>query len=116
MLKDELEILQKNVTGNVIYPVFNSNRLINSSKHDDFGQERAVRAIQLGLSMNFPGYNIFVAGEPGTGRSTTVRFLLRDVYPYRPTPNDVAYVYNFQKPDMPLALRMPPEKGANFDG
>lgn len=78
------------------------------------GQERAVRAIQLGLSMNFPGYNIFVAGEPGTGRSTTVRFLLRDVYPYRPTPNDVAYVYNFQKPDMPLALRMPPGKGSQF--
>ncbi|MBN1540974.1 AAA family ATPase [candidate division KSB1 bacterium] len=75
------------------------------------GQDRAVKAIQLGLAMSYPGYNIFISGEAGTGRNTTVRHLLRDVNHYRPTPNDIAFVHNFLKPDTPLVLILPPGKG-----
>ena len=36
------------------------------------GQERAVRAITFGLDMKSRGYNIFVTGIEGTGKSTIV--------------------------------------------
>ena len=33
------------------------------------GQKRAVQAIEFGLNMKSPGYNIFVTGLEGTGKS-----------------------------------------------
>jgi lon-related putative ATP-dependent protease len=37
------------------------------------GQTRAVQAIEFGLNMDSPGYNIFVTGIEGTGKSTIVQ-------------------------------------------
>ena len=41
------------------------------------GQERAVEAIQFGVAMHRPGYNIFVMGGAGTGRSSYVTSYLK---------------------------------------
>nr|HPI72305.1 AAA family ATPase [bacterium] len=78
------------------------------------GQDRAVRAITFGLQMDYPGYNIYVAGASGTGRTTTVKYLLRDPRFQKEEPDDICYVNNFKRPDMPIALVMPAGRGAAF--
>jgi lon-related putative ATP-dependent protease len=75
------------------------------------GQRRAVEAVRLGLEMDQPGYNIFVAGMSGTGRKTTIRRLLRDVQDLKFVPDDLCYVNNFRSPDQPMAVSLPAGKG-----
>ena len=74
------------------------------------GQDRAVKAINFGLAMYDPSYNIFVTGFRGTGRTTIVHDLLRKVAYRKEKPNDWLYVYNFENPDEPRALTLPSKK------
>jgi len=78
------------------------------------GQTRAVGAMTLGLEMDYPGYNIFVSGAAGTGRTTTVRYLLKDERFKKPAPNDICYVNNFRSPDMPIVIYLPAGEGQQF--
>lgn len=75
------------------------------------GQDRALRALEFGLGVEQPGFNIFVAGAPGTGRSTTLHALLRQVAARRPVPNDWVYVHNFRDPKRPRGISLPPGMG-----
>ncbi|HMB68509.1 MAG TPA: ATP-binding protein, partial [bacterium] len=81
------------------------------ASQDIIGQERALRAIKLGLEMDSPGYNIFLAGFVGTGRNTTIRQVLQRLDRNRRAPDDLCYVYNFAKPEEPAALFLPPGHG-----
>lgn len=78
------------------------------------GQERAVRAMQFGLAMNAPGYNIFVVGPPGTGKSTYVQAIVSQVAAEGPVPSDWCYIYNFSDQDRPLAVSLPAGEGRGF--
>ncbi len=76
------------------------------------GQDRAIRAIQFGLSMNHEGYNVFVAGLTGTGKTSMVktyidRLIAKHQIGDNFHPQDWAYVYNFTDPDHPQAITMP---------
>jgi lon-related putative ATP-dependent protease len=78
------------------------------------GQDRAVRALKVGLEMKHEGYNIFATGVPGTGRTTTITRMLRE-YAARPaTLLDKCYVYNFRDPDSPTMLSFPAGQGLAF--
>jgi len=78
------------------------------------GQDRALRALKVGLEMKHEGYNIFVTGQPGTGRTTTITRMLRD-YANRPaTLMDKCYVYNFRDPDSPTMISLPAGQGITF--
>ncbi|MBD3163196.1 MAG: AAA family ATPase, partial [Candidatus Eisenbacteria bacterium] len=78
------------------------------------GQDRAVRAIELGLQVRSKGYNIFVCGEPGTGRTTSVKHLLETTELKRDPPPDVVYVNNFKNPDMPIAILLSAGEGGKL--
>lgn len=78
------------------------------------GQDRAVRALDFGLTVPQLGYNIFVSGPPGTGRTTYAQSKVTQVAATQPVPSDWIYVHNFQQPDQPLAIPLPPGKGAEF--
>jgi lon-related putative ATP-dependent protease len=78
------------------------------------GQERAIRAIQLALEMEHSGYNVFVTGMSGTGRTTIVGDILHKIAKTRPVPDDWVYVYNFHERDLPKAVRLPAGKGKIF--
>lgn len=78
------------------------------------GQDRALEAVRLGLAMRGPGYNIFVTGLTGTGRTTTVRRLLEQLEKGKERPPDIVYVHNFHHPDMPRVLRFGGGGGAKF--
>lgn len=75
------------------------------------GQQRAIKSIQFGLDMEDAGYNIYVAGEAGTGRSSSIKNLLKKRSAAEPPPSDWCYVHNFKNPDNPLALSLAAGKG-----
>ena len=72
------------------------------------GQDRAIRAMQFGLGIKEKGFNIYVSGMPGTGRTTAVRRYLELEAGNKPVPNDWCYVNNFDDPYHPHALSLPP--------
>jgi lon-related putative ATP-dependent protease len=75
------------------------------------GQARAIRALQFGLGIQEHGFNIYVAGLPGTGRKTAVKAFLEALAREKPVPSDWCYVYNFKDPYYPRALKLPSGKG-----
>ncbi len=75
------------------------------------GQKRAVSAISFGLEVESKGYNIFVLGNPGSGRTTYSLERLRSAAAKRAAPDDWVYVYNFDDPGQPLAINLPAGKG-----
>jgi Cdc6-like AAA superfamily ATPase len=78
------------------------------------GQDRALRALRMGLEMTHSGYNIFVTGHPGTGRTTTIKRLLHE-FEGRAIPlTDKCYVHNFRDSDAPMVITLPAGKGAEF--
>jgi len=75
------------------------------------GQERALRALRVGLEMEHDGFNIFVTGITGTGRTTTIKRLLQDFEKKPGQMKDHCYVYNFKNPDTPIAISLPSGQG-----
>ncbi len=80
------------------------------------GQERAVRALRFGLGIKKRGFNIYVAGMPGTGRITSVEAFLEEVAAKEPAPFDWCYVNNFQDSYFPQVLRLPAGQAVKFQG
>ncbi|MBI4824495.1 MAG: AAA family ATPase [Nitrospirae bacterium] len=70
------------------------------------GQERAMNALDFGLSLESTGFNIFILGESGTGKMTTIKSFLKKLAEKEPVPSDWCYVYNFKDPDVPQAISM----------
>lgn len=78
---------------------------------DIIGQPRATHAIEFGIDIASPGYNIFVLGPAGSGRATAIRrFLTRRAENGR-VPDDWVYVHNFIEPYKPRAICLPPGLG-----
>ncbi len=80
---------------------------------DFIGQERAIRAIEFGLGVNKPGFNIFVSGLTGTGKTSIIKAFLKKATAAQTasatdltTPEDWCYVYNFTDADRPVALKI----------
>ncbi|MFI8381736.1 Lon protease family protein [Pseudomonas sp. NPDC079086] len=78
------------------------------------GQERAVEALQFGVAMPRPGYNVFVMGEPGTGRFSFVKRYLKAEAKRLETPADRVYVNHFDEPREPRALELPSGTAGEF--
>ncbi|NTW71567.1 MAG: AAA family ATPase, partial [Eubacteriaceae bacterium] len=78
------------------------------------GQERAIRAMQFGLNMEVFGYNIFVTGFQGTGKSTYTEGAVTKAAAQKPVPNDWCYINNFNDRDKPLAVELPAGQGRIF--
>lgn len=78
------------------------------------GQERAVRALKFGLEIKEHGFNIYVAGYPGTGRTTAVKNFLEETARTKPVPSDWCYVNNFSNEYEPEAIKLPPGRGREF--
>lgn len=78
------------------------------------GQERALRAIETGLEIKSRGYNIFISGMIGTGRTTTIKQLLEKLDKSGRPPDDILYVNNFKYPDEPILITLPAGKGKVF--
>jgi len=78
------------------------------------GQEEALKAIQTGLDIKSRGFNIFISGMVGTGRTTTIKQLLEKLDKEKETLDDLLYVNNFKTPDEPILITLPAGKGKLF--
>jgi lon-related putative ATP-dependent protease len=75
------------------------------------GQDRALSALKFGLNIQKPGFNIFVSGMAGTGKTTVIKTFLDALAIKKDVPPDWCYVYNFKDADRPSALRVPAGTG-----
>ncbi len=95
----------------VIKSALRQKRFKKQDRIGAMAQERALSALELGLGIKQRGYNIFVVGASGTGRTSTVNQLLYERAKKEPTPDDVILLYNFENRDRPLAVLVPPSLG-----
>jgi predicted ATP-dependent protease len=82
-----------------------------TEEREIIGQDRALRALRLGLEIKQYGYNIYVNGVPGTGRTTATRRLLKEFEQGDAQLTDKCYVYNFKEPDAPMMMFLPAGEG-----
>jgi lon-related putative ATP-dependent protease len=75
------------------------------------GQERAQHALEFGLAVKDPEYNIFVAGPPRAGKTEMIKAYVAELAAAEPTPPDYIYVHNFKDPERAQALSLPTGQG-----
>ncbi|HIM36667.1 MAG TPA: hypothetical protein EYM38_01385, partial [Dehalococcoidia bacterium] len=84
------------------------------------GQDRALDAIRFGLELDKPGYNLFVTGLTGTGKTSAIKAHLESIIEdmerqeKSKPPCDWCYAHNFDDPDRPLALSLPAGEGKSL--
>ena len=71
------------------------------------GQERALRALKMGVELSAPGYNVFVCGLAGTSRGGTIAQMIEELHPETKPSLDRCYVNNFKITDRPRLLSLP---------
>jgi len=71
------------------------------------GQERALRALKMGVELSAPGYNMFVCGLAGTSRGGMISRMIEEIQPATKASLDRCYVHNFKNPDRPRLLALP---------
>lgn len=100
----------------IFNPVITNGELTNIEKPilSIIGQERAIKALRLGVELRKQGYNIFITGLSGTGKFTTVRKMLETLQPECSIMNDYAYVNNFEDEDRPILLKFKAGKAIKF--
>lgn len=79
------------------------------------GQARAIKAMEFGLNIDIKGYNIFIEGPTGIGKTIYARNKLTELAKTKPVPDDWCYVYNFQNTNEPMAINLPAGLGREFE-
>ena len=78
------------------------------------GQERGIKALQFGLSVDIKGYNLYLEGPTGVGKTMYTKQYVNMVASKKKTPMDWCYIYNFDNPNEPVAVSLPAGKGKEF--
>lgn len=78
------------------------------------GQDRGIKALEFGIDMTVKGYNIYVEGPSGVGKTMYTKNYLDKIAKKRKVPSDWCYVYNFEKPNEPIAISLPAGQGKLF--
>ena len=78
------------------------------------GQERGIKALEFGLNVDINGYNVYVEGPYGVGKTAYVKNYLSTISKKKKAPNDWCYVYNFANPNEPVAISLPAGQGKEF--
>ena len=78
------------------------------------GQERGIKALEFGLNIDIRGYNLYLEGPSGVGKTMYAKKFLNDISKKKKTPSDWCYVYNFDNPNEPIAISLPAGQGKEF--
>jgi DNA polymerase III delta prime subunit len=82
--------------------------------YDVIGQDRAVEALEYGLQVKIRGYNIYLSGSTGTGKTSYAVNYIQRIAESQEVPNDWCYVYNFENPNQPIAINLVAGEGKVF--
>ena len=78
------------------------------------GQDRGIKALEFGLQVDVKGYNLYLEGPSGVGKTMYTKNYLNKIAPKKKTPSDWCYIYNFDNPNQPIAVELPAGQGKEF--
>ena len=78
------------------------------------GQDRGIKALEFGVNVDVKGYNLYLEGPSGVGKTMYTKNYLRKIAKKKKTPNDWCYIYNFDNPNEPIAVSLPAGNGKEF--
>ncbi len=78
------------------------------------GQDKGIEAVEFGLKIKDFGYNIYIAGDMGTGKTTSAKLLCEKISKGESIPPDFVYVYNFKSQKEPILIELPTGVGTQF--
>ncbi len=78
------------------------------------GQERGIKALEFGLEVNVKGYNLFLEGPSGVGKTMYTKNYLKKIAAKKKAPSDWCYINNFENPNCPIAVELPAGMGKEF--
>ena len=79
-----------------------------------YGQERGIKALQFGTEIDIKGYNMYLEGPSGVGKTMYTKKFLDKKAEKEKVPNDWVYIYNFENPNEPVAISFPAGQGKVF--
>lgn len=79
-----------------------------------YGQERGIKALEFGTEIDIKGYNLYLEGPSGVGKTMYTKKLLTKKAEKEKVPNDWVYIYNFENPNEPVAVSFPAGQGKVF--
>ena len=82
--------------------------------YDGIGQERGIKALEFGLQVNVKGYNLYIEGPSGVGKTMYTKNYLNKIAKTKKVPSDWCYIYNFENPNEPIAVELPAGQGKEF--
>lgn len=85
-----------------------------SSIDTGIGQERGIKALEFGLSVDVKGYNLYLEGPDGVGKTMYTKNYLSRISKKKKVPSDWCYIYNFDNPNEPIALPLNAGLGKEF--
>ena len=84
------------------------------SKDLIYGQDRGIKALEFGLDVESKGYNLYLEGPSGVGKTMYTKNYVTKVASKKKTPDDWCYIYNFEEPNEPVAVSLQAGKGKEF--
>ena len=81
---------------------------------DGIGQDRGIKALEFGVNVDVKGYNIYMEGPSGVGKTMYAKNYLDSISTKKKVPSDWCYIYNFQNPNEPIAVSLPAGQGKEF--
>ena len=78
------------------------------------GQDRGIKALEFGLNVDVKGYNLYLEGPSGVGKTMYTKKYLDIISKKKKVPSDWCYVYNFENPNEPIAISLQPGQGKLF--
>ncbi len=79
-----------------------------------YGQERGIKALEFGTDIDIKGYNLYLEGPSGVGKTMYTKKFLEKKAEKEKVPNDWVYIYNFENPNEPIAVSFPAGQGKVF--
>jgi len=113
MKKNELTYKQlKNLCNPSVFDFETTDELDNEGLV--YGQERGINSLQFGLNIKAKGYNLYIEGPAGVGKTMYTKQYVTDMAQKQKTPDDWCYIYNFENPNEPIAVSLPAGEGKVF--
>ena len=114
-MKNKNELSYKNLKMTCNPNVFDFNTTEDlKSIQEGIGQDRGIKALEFGLQVDVKGYNLYLEGPSGVGKTLYTKNYLNKIASKKKVPSDWCYIYNFEKPNEPIAVELPAGQGKEF--
>ena len=111
--KNELNYQDLKYTCNTDMLNFNTTAELESIQ-SGIGQDRGIKALEFGIQVDVKGYNIYIEGPSGVGKTMYTKNYLNKISSKKKVPSDWCYIYNFDNPNEPIAVSLPAGQGKEF--